>query len=321
MTEVLERRLSEARPSRRIEVVALGTAGYSTDQELIWLESEGLRYEPDLVVLMFHPNDIWYNAQPDYWRGSKPLFVESGDTLALTNVPVPEPSSEEVTRAPSDRSLIARANAWVRGHSKLYWVAARIMKNNPRLHGLAVKVGLAGVPPEMVIDSGDRLPVPAEFTVYREVPTPEVERAWEMTERLLERMKRRSAEIGAAFVVFHIPLRGSIYTEEFAVRKQFGLSASGWDVQAVARRLSAACERNGIACPETTGRFVSEAERLAQQDERLYYKFDWHWNALGHRLAAEILAEYILANLLREDQVTRGPVSTEPCGDCPERGN
>ncbi len=84
-------------------------------------------------------------------------------------------------------------------------------------------------------------------------------------------------------------------------------------MRAVAKRLSAACEQNGIACLDTTDRFVNEAVRLAQQGERLYYKFDWHWNAHGHQLAAELLAKYILANLLPEQQVTDGgPTGIEP---------
>ncbi len=297
VTEVLQRLLNDAQPSRRFEVIALGTAGYSTDQELIWLESEGLRYQPDLVVLLFHPNDIWYNAQARYWRGSKPLFVESGDSLVLSNTPVPLPQTEETEARRRKPSLVARANALVRRHSKLYWILATILKNNPRLHGLAVRAGLAEIPPEMVIDSGDRLPVPAEFTVYRAQPTPEVEHAWTMTERLLGRMKQSSERAGADFVVFHIPLRGSIYNEEFAVRQQFGLSADGWDVNAVANRLAEVCERREISCIETIGRFVDAAKALAPEKERLYYKFDWHWNARGHRLAAEILADYVIDRL------------------------
>lgn len=322
VTEVLQRLLNGAQPSRRFEVVALGTAGYSTDQELIWLESEGLRYEPDLVVLLFHPNDIWYNAQARYWRGSKPLFVESGDTLALSNVPVPLPRTEEDEASQGKPSLVARANALVRRHSKLYWILATILKNNPRLHGLAVRAGLAEIPPEMVIDSGDRLPVPAEFTVYRAQPTPEVEHAWRVTERLLGRMKRSSERAGAEFVVFHIPLRGSIYNEEFAVRQQFGLSADGWDVSAVAKRLETACERTGTSCIETVGRFVEAAKALASEKERLYYKFDWHWNARGHRLAAEILAQYVL-NQVGATALPQGTAAagSGDCPDCPARTN
>ena len=41
VSEQLEKLLAAQDPSRKYEVIALGTAGYSTDQELIWLESEG----------------------------------------------------------------------------------------------------------------------------------------------------------------------------------------------------------------------------------------------------------------------------------------
>src|SRR5262249_42346881 len=74
VSEVLERLLNAESTGTHYEVIALGTAGYSSDQELLWLEQEGLRYHPDVVVNMFYANDVWYNAQSKYWRGSKPLF-------------------------------------------------------------------------------------------------------------------------------------------------------------------------------------------------------------------------------------------------------
>ncbi len=183
---------------------------------------------------------------------------------------------------------------WARDHSKLYWLAARVIRKSPKLHRLAVRLGLAEIPPEMVIDLGDQLPVPAEFTVYREPPSSEVNHAWMITEKLITRIRDTSETIGAQFLVFLVPLRGSIYTEEWAVRQKFGLSAEGWNVHAVANRLGEICKRNSLHCIDPTELFVREAVRLNESNQRLYYKGDWHWNANGHRLAAEILARELL---------------------------
>jgi lysophospholipase L1-like esterase len=81
--ESLERALG-----RRVETVNGAVNGYSTWQEVAWLEREGLRYQPDLVVLAFVLNDVWADLQAA--RGgpvgaSKPLrlSVDSGlDRLA-----------------------------------------------------------------------------------------------------------------------------------------------------------------------------------------------------------------------------------------------
>src|SRR5260370_38231247 len=45
------------------EVVNGGTVGYSTDQEYLLYRDEGVSYSPRIVVLLFHYNDILYNAR------------------------------------------------------------------------------------------------------------------------------------------------------------------------------------------------------------------------------------------------------------------
>jgi lysophospholipase L1-like esterase len=286
VTEVLERQLNRGQSGPRVEVIALGTAGYSTDQELLWLESEGVRYEPDLVVAMFYANDVWYNAQPRYWRGGKPLFVFDADTLALTNVPVPR------------ARLHARQNRFtlrdiVEENSKLFWLAAGALKNMPRMYALAIRAGLAEVPPEMVLDAGDELPVPAEFNVYRASETPETAQSWRTTQALLARMRRSAEQAGARFLVFLVPLRGDIYTREESVRENGERGASGWDPQAVARRFREVCAAERLQCVDPTEEFRASASKGG--GSRLYYRYDWHWNAAGHALAARILARQIQA--------------------------
>jgi hypothetical protein len=47
---------------RRLEVLNAGVGGYGTVQELLYLVSEGLKYGPDLVLLMFYDNDLLDNC-------------------------------------------------------------------------------------------------------------------------------------------------------------------------------------------------------------------------------------------------------------------
>jgi lysophospholipase L1-like esterase len=76
-----------------VEVINGGVSGYSTDQELLWLEREGVRYKPDLVILVVTPNDFRGNTVLITDMGYfKPLFsIEENDDLRLSNVPLPEP--------------------------------------------------------------------------------------------------------------------------------------------------------------------------------------------------------------------------------------
>jgi GDSL-like Lipase/Acylhydrolase family len=76
-----------------VEVINAGVAGYGTDQELLWLRSEGVRYRPDLVILVMCGNDDDENNKDLVYNVyHKPRFRLAGGELALTGVPVPMPS-------------------------------------------------------------------------------------------------------------------------------------------------------------------------------------------------------------------------------------
>lgn len=307
VTEQLERLLNTAQSARSVEVIALGTAGYSTDQELLWLESEGLRYEPDLVVLMFYFNDIWYNAQSQYWRGAKPLFVLDGEMLRVTNIPVPRLGKNSQThkngaRAAVSQSFVTKVKTWGRTHSKLYALSVQALHNTPWLYGAAIRAGLTSPPPEEEMVEGAIAPLPQELTVYQKNLTPEVTHAWHLTSALLRHMHQVVEAANAQFVAFHIPFRATLYSADWeALRARYGLAVADWDLQQVARQFLASC-RAPVQCIEPTARFKEQAEIQQQKGERLYYQYDNHWNANGHALAAEILADYVLSHWLPRER-------------------
>lgn len=55
---LLEQRLEAWRPDVHWEVWNLGVPGYNTRDELVHLQQVGQRYDPDLVVVGFYPNDL-----------------------------------------------------------------------------------------------------------------------------------------------------------------------------------------------------------------------------------------------------------------------
>ena len=77
--------------SMGVEVINAGVSGYSTDQELLWLRNEGIKYDPDLVILVLSGNDIGDNSQQlvntIYY---KPQFVKEEGRLILIGYPVPK---------------------------------------------------------------------------------------------------------------------------------------------------------------------------------------------------------------------------------------
>jgi lysophospholipase L1-like esterase len=78
-----------------VEVINAGVSGYSTDQELLWYKNEGIKYEPDLVILVLAGNDVGDNdrqlVNTIYY---KPRFVLEDGGLVLKGYPVPKTSPQ-----------------------------------------------------------------------------------------------------------------------------------------------------------------------------------------------------------------------------------
>ena len=70
--EQVGKQLAERRGSR-VETVNAGVSGYSPWQEEAWFEKEGLRYQPDLVIVVFVLNDVTERLElvrfGGYWEG------------------------------------------------------------------------------------------------------------------------------------------------------------------------------------------------------------------------------------------------------------
>ena len=77
------------------EIINMGMHGYGHDQMLILLKEEGIKYQPDIVILGFLPLDMSRNLL-NFRDFGKPRFVLERGELKLTGTPVPRP--EEILR-------------------------------------------------------------------------------------------------------------------------------------------------------------------------------------------------------------------------------
>lgn len=72
------------------EIINTSVSGYGTDQSYLSLKRQGLKFKPDVVLLLFYENDFENNfASVQYWH-SKPVFTVEAGELELHNVPVPK---------------------------------------------------------------------------------------------------------------------------------------------------------------------------------------------------------------------------------------
>ena len=52
----------------QVETINAGISGFGTSEELIYLENEGIKYAPDVVVLGFYANDYENNIRADFFK-------------------------------------------------------------------------------------------------------------------------------------------------------------------------------------------------------------------------------------------------------------
>src|SRR5262245_56958971 len=74
---------SRATAGRTFQVMALGQDGNSPGVEYLTYQHWGVRYDPDVVAVLFVLNDQADNWRPVALDKARPFFVEEGDSLRL----------------------------------------------------------------------------------------------------------------------------------------------------------------------------------------------------------------------------------------------
>ena len=164
------------------EVINAGVSGYGTDQELLWFRSEGVRYRPDLVIILMTGNDEWENHESlVYWFYPKPHFTLSDrGELRLTNVPVPPP--------PVSRRLWT----WVLRHSRTTYQAHLLLTSAfpgapPARDNYVLTLALVDELKREVTAIGARLIVATTFRFWPREDPKGYERYGELVQRLRQR--------------------------------------------------------------------------------------------------------------------------------------
>jgi hypothetical protein len=129
-----------------------------------------------------------------------------------------------------------------------------------------------------------------EFLVYRRRQPESIAKAWQLTEELVLQVQNEAQAAGSEFVVFYVPTVAAVDDDAWAQTKQlYGMADAEWDIREVEHDLAEFCAREGVPLILPTERFRQETSA----GKTLYYMQDGHWNPEGHRLAAQLIAEYL----------------------------
>lgn len=305
LEQSLPRLLEAALAGRSVEVINLGVGGYGTTQEFLALRDEGLRYQPDLVLLAFYPgNDILNNSRPlqraligdgelkvfgrPYAHAddlSGPLRIELPDAEAVSDYM----HAKAQKRAGSGFSRLVRPLEPTLLFNRIERAIAALRERVPR-QGAHDPHVVFGWP--FLVDYSEE----AARDLAREEYDAYWSEAWRVTRRVLLEADRLSAEHGARFAVFTVPSDFQVQAGAMDLLES-RYAPLRFDADKMERELAAFTADAEIPLLALTPAFRREAEA----NRVLFHLIeDRHWNAAGHELAtAELVGFLERESLLR----------------------
>jgi hypothetical protein len=170
--EVLERYLRAH--GVRAQTLNTGISGFGTAEQLVFLENEGIRYDPDVIVVGFYANDYEDSVNSGLFALRDGALVEVSRSYAPATGVLDVINSVPLLR-------------WLSENSYLYSVALNTLwRQAKRALASAAEAELKA---EYAVPS-------AELTNYKKT----------LLERLLERLHATSKEIGARLIIVDIPV-------------------------------------------------------------------------------------------------------------------
>jgi len=289
LEQSLPYRLQERLASRGVEVLNLGVGGYGTAQELLILEEDGLRYRPDLVVLAFYlGNDVQNNSRAI----EAALLGEDAHTTFARPYARALSLDAELEWTPPDRARMApHIERWNERKRSSLDALRRALQPAMVVNLLERATGSMW----SWFTSRDRYDPELVFgwPFLRDVAHPKTARLWEdawlATRRLLLEMDRVAREAEARLALLLVPADFQVDPRAFAAVEAANPELV-FDLLRINRELEAFCAQAGIPLLDPTPALAREQAA----GRPVYYAIeDHHWNAAGHALAAELLAEFL----------------------------
>jgi hypothetical protein len=273
---------------REVEVMAFGVSGYGTAQQYLLIESTALRYQPDLVLLAFAGNDVVNNSARLETENERPFFQPDGEGLKLDTSFTSRP--EFLNRSSSLFEAYRSASDWLRvvqlvqaaRHGVQIWREA----GSANADTAAARKRVPGVEPS------------ANIAVFAPPQDAALEEAWTITERITAQINRLAARHNARFALTLITHSAQVDPDR-AMRANLQAALGVQDVFYIDRRMEALGKREGF----TVIPLAPELQRRADAEQAYFhgfpnYRMGWgHWNELGHRAAADIIAPRLCADL------------------------
>ena len=292
-----------------VEVIGVGAGGWGTDQALLWFENEGVKYQPDTVILAVFPsNDFMDNAEALSVanRGAvlKPFFALDNGELTLRYFPfdpdkTPQPVQDQAepergasipALAPASDPALAGVGVWLHEHSALYrYLDPRVRIVTP---GLARSLSRTG----LIQPGAESSPLPADYVpvaygIYAQPLSPEWQGAVDLTTALFARFKTSVEASGADFGAVIVTAQEQIYDHQWQqILARFPpMREKRWDpLQA-----NVLAVQSLAAAEAPTLNLLPLFQAQADAGGTLHFPQDGHWTDYGHDVAAAALFNFV----------------------------
>lgn len=260
-----------------LELMNFGRPGYTQTEELMILESDVMRFSPDMVILFFLPgNDVSDVRKATSPGAMRPFFNVGEDGELLLDAGFAETGEFRMRRW---TNMMKQRSALVS------LVAERL-----NLYLTQRRMGQAGLRPA---DSVGERPtkIPPVFTLCTENPERRLVESYEFNKMLIGRMASFCAEKNTPFMLVTIDIKAYIpeYEEAYMeIDPSFNACYFEDDMGELADSLD--IEYLGLQ------RIFRDAYM------RIGEPLHWgHWNYRGHAVVGGALAEYLEAAMVREE--------------------
>ncbi|MDD3978460.1 MAG: SGNH/GDSL hydrolase family protein, partial [Methanomicrobium sp.] len=266
---VLEDRLQKLK-GNSFEVIKAGTPGVGPQTYLSILKQEGIKYNPDLVLVnIFVGNDIFDIKLPSNSSENNHSLNESENKITYTNKNINsvKPQKQKSTTALKD---------FLRRNLHLYSFVVDRLKNIPFIRHFLQKNNIAsGLIGSYVID------------ILKKEYSDEYKAKWNEMFCTLTQMK----EISDNLIVVIIPTREQVDSVRLEkALKQLDYKKDDIDIYHPNNLIKDYCTSNNILCIDMLPIFKQST------DQPLYFEIDPHFNTEGHKLAANTIFNELIAN-------------------------
>ena len=269
---------------KHVEIINFGVSGYGTGQELITLQQQVWQYSPDIVILLVTTNnDISDNLRSLKKTDEIPYFYYRGDDLVV---------DDSFRDSPAFRwhsSTLNRVGVWFRDNLRIIQLLydVHLLIKTKLDEGRARNQTPAPAPAQTAKPSAPEITV--ENMIYLAPHDAVWNEAWLVTEGLLKEIHNEVNQKGARFILVAGSNPIQVHPDA-ALRERFQSYVGTDNLFYPNFRLAQLANREQID-------FLNLAQPMqtyASEKKVFLHGFgkeigNGHWNADGHRLAAELI--------------------------------